>query len=174
MSIELKKYIACICEESAEEAIIDILLDNHLLVFDRSDMIDESVIRCRNARKFEEKYLGKGFDCQITILRILDSRRENFKFSKAYMHKVSVQNIITAPEIEILVILSEHKYKPYKSAGKKPSDYCKTNLGLANVKSRDFILDYFNDTDKLIKAILEYKRISNIPANEHSLADILK
>ena len=90
------------------------------------------------------------------------------------MHKVGVQNIITAPEIEMLVILSERKYKQYKSSGKKPSDYCKIDLGLANVKSRDFILDYFNDTDKLIKAILEYKRISNVPANEHSLADILK
>lgn len=31
--MELAKYKACICEGSAEEAIIDILVDNDLLIF---------------------------------------------------------------------------------------------------------------------------------------------
>lgn len=33
--MELAKYKACICEGSAEEAIIDILVDNDLLIFNR-------------------------------------------------------------------------------------------------------------------------------------------
>ena len=33
--MELAKYKACICEGSAEEAIIDILIDNNLLIFTR-------------------------------------------------------------------------------------------------------------------------------------------
>ena len=86
--MELAKYKACICEGSAEAAIIDILVDNDLLIFTREEMLDESVIRCRNAKKFEERYLRKGFTDQISVIRILDSRREDFRLSKAYEHKI--------------------------------------------------------------------------------------
>ncbi len=37
--MELAKYKACICEGSAENAIIDILLDNELLIFSREDLL---------------------------------------------------------------------------------------------------------------------------------------
>lgn len=80
--MELSKYKACICEGAAEAAIIDILLDNNLLLFPRSEMLEEKVIRCRSARRFEERYLRKGFDAPISIVRILDSRREEFHLSK--------------------------------------------------------------------------------------------
>lgn len=42
-------------------------------------MIEEEIIRCREGKKFEEKYLRKGFMNKISVIRILDSRRENFK-----------------------------------------------------------------------------------------------
>ena len=116
--MELAKYKACICEGSAESAIMDILLDYGLLIFSREEMIEEEVIRCREGKKFEEKYLRKGFMDKISVIRILDSRRENFKLSKAYAGKVDVINVITAPEIEMLIIFNEDKYKEFKiSAG---------------------------------------------------------
>lgn len=105
--MELAKYKACICEGSAENAIMDILLDNDLLIFTREEMLEEEVIRCRDGKRFEEKYLRKGFLEKISVIRILDSRRENFKLSKAYEHKVDVINVITAPEIEMLIIFNE-------------------------------------------------------------------
>ena len=52
MEIQLGAYIACICEGSAEQAIIDNLLDNHLLIFEREQIIDEDVLRCRDAKTF--------------------------------------------------------------------------------------------------------------------------
>ena len=105
--MELAKYKACICEGSAEEAIIDILVDNDLLIFNREEMLEERVIRCRSAKRFEERYLRKGFDEQISVIRILDSRREEFRLSKAYEQKIDVVNVITAPEIEMLIIHAE-------------------------------------------------------------------
>ena len=42
--MKLAKYKACICEGSAEEAIIDILMDNDMLIFSRDEIIDERVI----------------------------------------------------------------------------------------------------------------------------------
>ena len=74
---------------------IDILLDNDLLIFTREEMLEEEVIRCRDSKRFEEKYLRKGFLEKISVIRILDSRRENFKLSKAYEQKVDVINVIT-------------------------------------------------------------------------------
>ena len=172
--MELARYKACICEGAAESAIIDILVDNDLLIFSRSEMLDESVIRCRNAKRFEERYLRKGFDDQISVVRILDSRREEFRLSKAYAHKIDVINVMTAPEIEMLIIHNEGAYERFKRSGKKPSDFCKTDLRMHEVKSYDFVKGYFRDPDTLVKAIKEYRRTANIPNGEYTLLDLLK
>lgn len=172
--MELARYKACICEGAAESAIIDILVDNDLLIFSRSEMLEESVIRCRSAKRFEERYLRKGFDDQISVVRILDSRREEFRLSKAYAHKIDVINVITAPEIEMLIIHNEGAYERFKRSGKKPSDFCKTDLRMHEVKSYDFVKGYFRDPDTLVKAIKEYRRTANIPNGEYTLLDLLK
>lgn len=172
--MELAKYKACICEGSAEEAIIDILLDNNLLIFTREEMLEEQVIRCREGKKFEEKYLRKGFDGKISVIRILDSRRENFKLGRVYQNKIDVINVITAPEIEMLIILSEHKYQEFKKSKKKPSSFCKEDLKMSNVKSYDYVKDYFTDVKILVAAIKKYNEISKVPKGEWTLLDLLK
>lgn len=172
--MELSKYKACICEGAAEHAIIDILVDHDLLIFSRSEMLEEKVIRCRSAKKFEELYLRKGFTDSISVIRILDSRRENFRLSKAYAHKVDVINVVTSPEIEMLIIHNEGVYERFKRSGKKPSDFCKTDLRMHNVKSYDFVKDYFSNPETLVNAIKEYRRIANIPNGKYTLLDIMK
>ena len=127
--MKLAKYKACICEGSAESAIIDILVDNNLLIFTREEMLDEKVIRCRSAKNFEERYLRKGFDEQISVIRILDSRRESFKLSKAYAYKIDVVNVITAPEIEMLIIHAEGAYDQFKRSGKNQANFVKQIFG---------------------------------------------
>ena len=171
--MKLSKYKACICEGSAENAIIDILLDNNLLIFSREEMIDEEVIRCRDGKKFEETYLRKGFDSKISLIRILDSRHEGFKLSKAYVGKVDVINVITAPEIEMLIVLNEKKYSDFKKSGKKPSIFCKEDLKMSNVKSYSFVRDYFKDPNDLISSIKKYHEISRIQKGEYTLLDLL-
>lgn len=172
--MKLAKYKACICEGAAESAIIDILVDNDLLIFTREEMLEESVIRCRTAKKFEERYLRKGFDNQISVIRILDSRREDFRLSKAYANKVDVINIITAPEIEMLIIHNERAYERFKRSGKKPSEFCKIDLRMHDVKSYDFVKNYFSVPQTLVNAIGEYRRTANIPKGEYSLSDLLR
>jgi hypothetical protein len=172
--MELAKYKACICEGAAEAAIMDILVDSDLLIFSRDEMLDERVIRCRSAKRFEERYLRKGFDEQISVIRILDSHREEFRLSKAYKHKIDVVNVVTAPEIEMLIIHSEGAYEKFKKSGKKPSDFCKTDLGMGCVKSYDFVKDYFSNPETLIQAIKEYHRVANIQKGEHTLFDLPK
>ena len=105
--MKLAKYKACICEGSAEEAIIDILVDNDLLIFNREEMLEERVICCRSAKRFEERYLRKGFDEQ----------------------KIDVVNVITAPEIEMLIIHAEGAYDQFKRSGKKQANFVKQIFG---------------------------------------------
>lgn len=172
--MELAKYKACICEGAAENAIMDILLDYELLIFSREEMLEEEVIRCREGKKFEEKYLRKGFKDKISVIRILDSRRENFKLSKAYAGKVDVINVITAPEIEMLIIFNEDKYKEFKKSGKKPSNFCKEDLRMADVKSYDFVKSYFSDPGVLVAAIKKYHEMSKVQKGEHTLLGLLR
>jgi hypothetical protein len=157
----------------AEAAVMDILVDNDLLIFSRDEMLDESVIRCRSARRFEERYLRKGFDNQISVIRILDSHREEFRLSKAYQHKIDVINVVTAPEIEMLIIHNEGAYEQFKKSGKKPSDFCKVDLRMGDVKSYDFVHTYFSNPDTLLQAIKEYRRVANIQKGEYTLSDLL-
>lgn len=172
--MELSKYISCICEGAAEQAVIELLLDSDKLIFNYDDMLENEVIRCRSAQRFEARYLGKGFTEKITILRILDSHRENFSLSKAYRGKIDVINIVTAPEIEMLLIYSEGKYEQYKRSGKKPSIFCKEDLSLPHVKSATFVKQYFQNIDILIAAIREHKRVAAIKRGEYTLADLLR
>lgn len=170
--------VACICEGNAEEAVVNILLDHDKLIFDRSQMLEEKVIRERSATTFERKYLNREFgDKKIIIYRILDSRKEKFNLSKVYHGKIEVIDIITAPEIEMLIIHNENKFadfKKYANKGLKPSEYCKQILKLPNVKNKKYILSYFNDIANLTRAIKEHKSKANIKSGEKTLADILK
>lgn len=52
--MKLAGYKACICEGSAENAIMDILLDHDLLIFSREEMLDEKVIRCREGKNLKK------------------------------------------------------------------------------------------------------------------------
>ena len=177
MKVEIPSdsIIACICEGGAETAIIDILLDNDLLVFSRSQLIDETVIRRTSVKKFETRYLRLEYDQRVVIIRIIDSRSESFTLSPAYSKQIEVINVITAPEIEMLIIVSEGKYADYcRSNIKKPSDYCKQVLRIQNVKKQSFIRDYFANPHLLIESIKEYNRIHKQKNNEASLYDIIK
>ena len=170
------KLIACIVEGTAERVIMDKLLENNKLIFSKRELLDQELLKCRNARHFEDRYLGKRFDSKISVYRILDSRREDFKLRKAYVNKVDVINVITAPEIEILVIIKENKYSDYEKykSKLKPSEYCTQNLKRGDVKSKDFLMDYFNDVDELVKVIKQYKSLHKVLKSEKCLADILR
>ena len=175
VNIPSSSLIACICEGGAETAIMDILLDNGLLIFNREQLIEESVIQRISVKEFERRYLRMAYDQKIFILRIIDSRREEFNLSKAYKCQVDVINVITAPEIEMLIIASKKKYDDYcRSEIKKPSDYCKIVLGIKNVKSPEFIKEYFGDPDFLIDSVKEYHRVHKQKKNEASLFDLVR
>lgn len=175
VNIPSSSLIACICEGGAETAIMDILLDNNLLIFNREQMLEERVLPRTSVREFERRHLRVAYDRKILILRVIDSRGEEFNLGKAYRRQVDVINVITAPEIEMLIIASRHKYAEYCRSGmKKPSDFCKKVFGIKNVKSQTFIKAYFSDPNFLVDSIKEYHRVHKQKNKEASLYDLIK
>ena len=168
-------FVACICEGGAETEIIEMLLDKDLLIFKKQQLIGEEFLKRISAKKFQKKYLHFAYDKKIIILRIIDSRNEKFTLNEVYRCQVEVIDVITAPEIEMLIIINEDKYRKFCTSGiQKPSDYCKQVLKINTVKSPTFIKEYFSNIDDLVKSIREYCRIHKKRKNEHNLCDLLK
>jgi hypothetical protein len=169
----VERIVACICEGGAESEIIRILLENDRLIFREVDLLDGKTLRCRSGKEFQEQYLRMEHPVTVEVFRILDSRRERFKIDKAYIHKVEVREVITSPEIEMLIILKEGKAKEYEKSGLKPSEYCKGVLRMKKVKQREFIREYFSDVDDLIECLRIYKS-RNQNSRELTLYDLVR
>lgn len=139
----------------------------------REELLEEETIRTRSARSFQRKHLNKVTSGKNIVYRILDSKNENFNITGPYKEKIKeVINIITAPEIEMLVIHAEDCYDHYSRSQLKPSDYVKQYLQLNQVKSYQFAKDYFNDITELKSAIrLYHQKTRN---KENTLLSLLK
>lgn len=83
-------------------------------------------------------------------------------------------NVITAPEIEMLIIHNEDQYESFKVTKKKPSNYCKQNLKFKDVKSYKFVKEYFSNIQTLVSAIKTYRQKANVKKGEITLYDLLR
>ncbi len=171
-------YVVCSCEGAAEEAVMDMLLDNECLIFGRKSLVGRKVTRRRKAEDIQQQFLNRDFSpYKVSILRILDSRSEKFKLGKLYEKRFPVYTVRTTPEIEMLLIIAENEDMEYRQQHKtrcKPSEYCQNVLKLGStIKSNDFWHDYFFDVNKLLNALRKYhERWSN--KDEYSIYDLLK
>ncbi|NLY82198.1 MAG: hypothetical protein GX078_05430 [Clostridiales bacterium] len=167
------KKILCMYEGNAEKAILNILLDNSLLIFDRKMLIKGKPVRRERVNIIEKKYLSDDFRCQIVIIRVIDSKNEKFKLSKLYVNKVdSIINTITSPEIEILTVIADDNYDRYCSSNySKPSLYCKAEYKNIKIKSEEFIEKRFSDPLVLVGAIKKHKK--SIGKDNLTLFDLL-
>lgn len=168
-------YILCICEDSAEEDIMNWLLEENKLKFSKDDLIDKKFIRIRGARKIQDKYLSFDHQKEVVILRILDSSKENFNLDNLFKDRFEVVNAITNPEIEILIIINFDDLKVYSQKHKntKPSSYAKSQYSIKNIKKYGTMRKIFNnDIDSLIKSIDIHK--AKISKTQYTINDLLK
>lgn len=179
-------HVICISEGSAEEVIIKKLFNNDKLIFKNGDIYGEdklirSFSRTRPSRKFAKENLEMDYgERHINILRILDSKTENFNLGKIYEERVNsgeirIFNILTRPEIEMLIIINEGYYEKFtnKTKGLNANVYCKNEFNMKQVKSNDFVSSYFYDIEILVNSIREYKRLHS-EKDEYCLFDLLE
>ncbi|MBQ8708791.1 MAG: hypothetical protein IJ523_11945 [Succinivibrionaceae bacterium] len=117
------------------------------------------------------------YDDKISVIRVLDRANENFEIrNAAYRDKIDVVNIVTSPEIEMLIICSENKYDEYCNVKSKttPSVFCKHYLPELkyNKKAQD-IHNYFDTPEKLMRAIRLYHQ-KHQSKGQYTLLDLLK
>lgn len=166
---------AILCEGAAEQAILEILLENDVLTIKKESLFEEKVFRERSAENFFKKYMRVDLNEKVTIYRILDSKNENFKIKnkikKDFQGKYEVVDIVTSPEIEMLVIISEGRFTDYLKVKSKvkPSEYCKQSLNLRKVKEYNFTREYFSDVNHLISVITEYHSLMKVNKDKFPL-----
>lgn len=179
-------HVICILEGSAEEVIIKKLFESDKLIFKNGDVYDGCKLirkfsRTRKGRKFAKENLEMDYgEKHINILRILDSEREIFCPGRVYEERIrageiQIFNILTRPEIEMLIIINEGHYSRFtnRRGGISTNAYCKIELNMKKVKSSKFISNYFSDLDVLINSISEYKRL-HPRRDEYSIFDLLE
>lgn len=167
------QYVICICEGTAEEVIMETLLDNDCLMFNRRNLVDRDVTRIRTADKIQSRFLNREFSKPVSIIRILDSRSERFRLGKLYQQRFSIYPIYTRPEIEMLMVLAENQYQAFRKSKKKPSDFMAGYLPHSHIKARSFLQTYYSDVDKLLHAIHLYSLDAG-HKGEYSLYHLLK
>lgn len=119
---------------TAEQVAVDILLEADALVFSEADVVD--VTRLRKASDIQDNYLNLDYDWPVCIVRVLDSRKERFKLGNLYADRFPVANYATHPEIEVLAIIREGAWRRWHGGRMKPSDFCKQELGMHEVKRK--------------------------------------
>lgn len=159
---------AVLCEGTAEQEIVTVLLKNKLLKFTESELLFGKILRYRSGKSFFRECLSYDFDSdeEIIIYRVHDSTTENFIIPKEYKNKIyKVIDIMTKPEIEMLMIYNEGLYDEYEKKGLKPSSFIKSKKQFKkdNVKSRDFQRKYWgSDKGKSLSQVIK------IYHNKHS------
>lgn len=99
------------------------------------------------------------------------SSDNGFRFA-GYHPIISCEGTAEQVAVEILANIREGAWRRWHGGRMKPSDFCKQELGMHEVKREGFLKSYW-DADSLTAAAKEYKRLSKIPKGELCLADLI-
>lgn len=182
-------YVLFSVEGAAEGVIIKRLYESGLLVTPpqhivRDVMTFEPFTRLRVAKKIAQSYLNVGYQTdtasELLVARIVDSETPSFVFPGQYKDMAIVRNFATSPEVEMLAIYKENKWNDWerqsrKNHNLKPSEYCMQNLGLREIKSTAFLLEYWDDAEELCSCIKQYaQHRPSRKKHDNTLLDLIK
>lgn len=164
---------AIIAEGNAEKGIIELLIEENKIIF--NDILEDEVLMTRKGKNFAENYLSKDFTgIQLGIIRILDSKNERFLLPKEHKD-IPIFNILTRPEIEMLLLISIDKDENYKQKGHRDNIHSYLGNYLSgNIKSEKFIKNHFQNITHLIDCIEKYHNKYHNYSDGNSLYDIIK
>lgn len=183
------KYYFVVCEGTSESNIISWGRSENYFFTDISKINFEYQISGRREKGkscLVESISSTNYGNEVAILYVHDSKNEEFfgKKNKAYnlLKKVGLNihviNVLTCPEIEMLLIVKEPILNRAWLGNKsqlKPSELC-NQFYKTNVKRESFLVDQFKSIDELVSVCKKYKescKKSKSP-NDITLFDILK
>ena len=175
------KYLI-MCEGSNEKKIMDMLLENGKLKVSADDLLGRIIYHARQIRK-SPMVMGqlRIYGGDVEIWRVGDKQTDKLDIPAEFRTKIKkVTKFCTLPELEILLILSEKKYKEYEKgkSQKHPKAFAKDNITINKRRYKGetgFYEDYNGkDINKLVRALQEYKQRNHAhKSDEHYLVEIL-
>lgn len=172
------------CEGPNELKVINILLENDALIFTEDDLLGLTAYHARqiksNTQVRTALNLYPGND--VLVMRIGDKQTDKMTIPADYRSKIKgIEKYCTMPELEMLLIISEGLVKEYEKvkSSTSPKEFAKSCIVCNRIRydnSTQFFEDYYgSDSEKLVAAIREYKRIKGSHRkDELYLADLLK
>jgi len=176
------KYLM-MCEGPNEKAVMDILLEHHLLKFSEDDLLGLVTYHARQiATSAQVRTALNLYPGDIRVLRIGDKQSDALRIPTVYRAKISsIEKFCTKPELEMLLILAEGLEKAYAKVKSKTraKTFAKENVTAGGRKydnSTAFYRLYFEDRPELlVRAIRRYRETNGSHAkDEHYLAELLK
>lgn len=189
LHILTNRYVLFGCEGTAEGIIIQQLYDDDLMVVPRNRVVKDAVMvnrpytRTRKAADIAERYFSMDYEVDgaegLAVARIVDSRAARFEFPKRRQNGAVVLSFFTRPEIEMLIVHGENAYGAWLRESRRnrqlrPAEFCKSALGMGDVKETAFLREYWSDSDRLVDAIRSYAAKAKRSAGELLLVDLLK
>ncbi len=176
------KYLI-MCEGPNELEIMRILLEHDKLQFGSDDLLN---LVPYHARQITKSAVVKNalnlYHGEVEILRIGDKLGEELKIPKEYKGRVTgVRKYCTKPELEMLLIISEHMEAAFEKVKStvSPKSFSKENISYRRQRydnSTSFYRDYFGQrAELLVDVIKRYKQLKGKhQKDEGYLADLLK
>lgn len=189
IDILLSRFVLFSVEGTSEGTVIQVLYDNDLMIVPRERVVKDALIvdrpytRKRKAAEIANDYFSMNYETAgaegLAVARIVDSSAPKFEFPKRRQNGTKVLSFVTRPEIEMLAIHAEGAYRDWENATRrdrqlKPSEFCKQRLGLDKIKEKDFLEEYWDDGERLVKAIRAHAATSKRKNGELLLVDLLK
>lgn len=160
------------CEGPCEVALVNRLLDDDLLKFDKKDILDRRPIHFRQPISIAPLINILPPEEPIIFYRVGDTQTDEYDLSclSSREHFITVHKVCTKPEIEILIIINENLYKEFlkQKSKKHPKEFVEEN-----VKNYSGFADYAKKHDLSI-AVKQYKSLKRHRKGEEYLADLLK
>lgn len=176
------KYLI-MCEGPNELEIIKILLEHNRLIFTKDDLL--------NLVPYHARQIGKNsavknalnlYPGEVQVLRIGDKLNDELKIPKDYKERITtVKKYCTKPELEMLLIISEHQESSFEKvkSSKSPKVFAKENIIYNRMRydnSTAFYREYYGQRIELLtETIQRYKHLKGKhQKDELYLADLLK
>lgn len=195
MGMGIESYNGIMVEGAAENAIMDLLIENRRLVFPIESIIESSdgsrIQGCLNEKDYINDFLSHGFNKPVNIHIIQDSLKQKYRKLESSPAVSVVNYYITREEIEEVHLRKKEEwlreYQTFKNSKKnrkggskqvKPSTFFKNELGMKDIKSYDTVYNLWkDDIDGLVAAIESVRndmsRRKKLSFGQHYLADII-
>lgn len=182
MTLSLREDIACFYEGSTEKAILDLLIDANMLIFDRDNLVDEDFlsvqdISTKNIENFCQRVLLQVDQADKMDIVIVQDRPIIPKFPKLYTEKIGgIYVLQTKPEIEMLLIHHYNLFSEFQKVKSKlaPKEFLSQYLKIPKKELTSYrkIQEKYS-ADVFQRAAIEQARNGSLDKGMYQLAEIL-